>query len=385
MVLVQSIRINVKTNRRNLASTTHKSSMLHWLPMSSLPPSILTHPNHPTHILTGHFSAPRTTLTMSSVLFLLLVLFLAVVVEAFLLPSRPASPSPPTRPPASSSRHQPSRPTQLLQSIGRLHAAVPSEGNDEAADAVDPATSSTPAVPKPFISRRMRRGPIGAAAASLSNKKKKAAEEIDELAAVAITPTSPTASVPSTASSTPAVLKLSKKWACVANCGACCYLAPSERPYLMDYFDDPEDLATYNGMTGDDGWCVHYDKTARACTVFEDRPWFCRVEGETFGKMYGVSPPEMDKFCTSCCREQIGDVYGTLSTEMTTFNLAIKHLKGAATATDDGGKKKGGGFGKAAQVKAQDEAAAASVAPVLPIDPFTGEVSTKAAAKADWI
>ena len=232
----------------------------------------------------------------------------------------------------------------------------------------------------------MRRGPIGAAAASLSNKKKIAAEEIDEPAAVATTATSPTATAPSTASSTPAVLKLSKKWACVANCGACCYLAPSERPYLMDYFDDPEDLATYNGMTGDDGWCVHYDKTARACTVFEDRPWFCRVEGETFGKMYGVSPPEMDTFCTSCCREQIGDVYGTLSTEMTTFNLAIKHLKGAATATDEGGKKKkGGGFGKAAQAKAQGEAAAASVAPVLPIDPFTGEVSTKAAAKADWI
>eukprot|EP00624_Nannochloropsis_granulata_P007849 evm.model.NODE_9859_length_36964_cov_30.200871.3 len=193
-------------------------------------------------------------------------------------------------------------------------------------------------------------------------------------------------SVPSIPSSTPAVLKLSKKWACIANCGACCYLAPSERPYLMDYFDDPEDLAMYNSMTGDDGWCMHYDKKARACTVFEDRPWFCRVEGETFGKMYGVTPPEMDKFCTSCCREQIADVYGTVSTEMTTFNLAIKHLKGATTATDDGAKKKkGGGFGKAAQVKAQDEVAAAFVTPVVPIDPFTGEKSTKAAAKADWI
>jgi len=232
----------------------------------------------------------------------------------------------------------------------------------------------------------MRRGPIGAAAANLSNNKKKAAEEIDEQAAMLPSiATSPTASIAATASSTPAVLKLSKKWACVANCGACCYLAPSERLYLMDYFDDPEDLATYNGMTGDDGWCVHYDKTARACTVFEDRPWFCRVEGKTFGKMYGVTPPEMDKFCTSCCREQIGDVYGAISTEMTTFNLAIKHLKGAATAADDGGKKKkGGGFGKAAQVKAQDEAAAASVAPFVPIDPFTGEASTKAAANADW-
>jgi hypothetical protein len=52
------------------------------------------------------------------------------------------------------------------------------------------------------------------------------------------------------------VLKLSKQWACVAGCGACCYLAPEERPFLMDYFEDPEDLAQYNGMVGDDGWCV---------------------------------------------------------------------------------------------------------------------------------
>lgn len=317
---------------------------------------------------------------MASVLFLVLVLFL-VVVESFILPSRPASP--PTPPPSSSRLNQLGGARPLIQPIGRLHAAAPSEGNEEAAGGVDPALSSTPAVPKPFISRRMRRGPIGAAAASLNNKKKKAAEENDEQAASIAAST--TASIAATASSTPAVLKLSKKWACVANCGACCYLAPSERPYLMDYFDDPEDLATYNGMTGDDGWCVHYDKTARACTVFEDRPWFCRVEGQTFGKMYGVTPPEMDTFCTSCCREQIGDVYGAVSTEMTTFNLAIKHLKGAATAADDGGKKKkGGGFGKAAQVKAQDEAAVATVAPVVPIDPFTGEASTKAAANADW-
>lgn len=52
------------------------------------------------------------------------------------------------------------------------------------------------------------------------------------------------------------MLKLSKTWACVAGCGACCYLQPEERPYLMDYFEDPEDLALYNSMVGDDGWCV---------------------------------------------------------------------------------------------------------------------------------
>lgn len=63
-------------------------------------------------------------------------------------------------------------------------------------------------------------------------------------------------------------------------------------------------------MTGDDGWCKHFDKESRACTVYSDRPRFCRVETETFGSMYGVEPEDMDDFCSSCCNEQISDVYG---------------------------------------------------------------------------
>lgn len=52
------------------------------------------------------------------------------------------------------------------------------------------------------------------------------------------------------------------------------------------------------------------------------------MEPESFNKMYGVeSGPEMERFCTSCCREQIGDVYGVASPEMRAFNGAIKGLK----------------------------------------------------------
>ena len=122
----------------------------------------------------------------------------------------------------------------------------------------------------------------------------------------------------------------------------------------MDYFDDPEDLASYNSLVGEDGWCVHYDKERRACSIFQDRPWFCRVEGETFDRMYGVPSNEMDKFCTSCCREQIGDVYGVASPEMLKFNTAIKTLKAAASGD----------------------------VPV-PVDPFDG--SERPENKADWI
>lgn len=63
-------------------------------------------------------------------------------------------------------------------------------------------------------------------------------------------------------------------------------------------------------MSANDGWCKHFDKEERACTIYEDRPRFCRVETETFGDMYGVDPEDMDDFSSACCSEQIGDVYG---------------------------------------------------------------------------
>lgn len=77
-----------------------------------------------------------------------------------------------------------------------------------------------------------------------------------------------------------------------------------------EYLPDAEELALYESMAAEDGWCKHFDKDKRACTVYEDRPRFCRVETETFGDMYGVDPEDMDDFCSSCCKEQIGDVYG---------------------------------------------------------------------------
>lgn len=287
-------------------------------------------------------------------------LALLLATQAFFLP-----------PPSSErQRQRVSRPRKLATTVWHLASSDPAEGdassNDQ--DEAAAATAKSGVTPKPFLTRRMRRGPIGSS--SSSSKQTTVTDHA--------TPSS-TAAAPD-ASDTPAILKVSQKWACVANCGACCYLAPAERPFLMDYFEDPDDLAQYNGMVGDDGWCVHYDKAKRACTVFEDRPWFCRVEGQTFERMYGVTAPEMDKFCTSCCREQIADVYGTSSTEMTSFNTAIKHLKAAAAATDEPPQR---GFGKKGPGKAKDGVAAAPVP--VPIDPFTGEASDKPAAKADWV
>eukprot|EP00903_Cladosiphon_okamuranus_P010568 g9993.t2 len=123
------------------------------------------------------------------------------------------------------------------------------------------------------------------------------------------------------------VLKRSNRWACVKNCGACCYLAPDERPDLAEYLPDPKELELYMSMANEDGWCKHFDKKDRACTIYKDRPRFCRVETETFGSMYGVDPEDMDDFCSACCHEQIGDVYGSESKEMRVFNEALAALE----------------------------------------------------------
>ncbi|CAM9287074.1 unnamed protein product [Pylaiella littoralis] len=123
------------------------------------------------------------------------------------------------------------------------------------------------------------------------------------------------------------VLKRSSRWACVKNCGACCYLAPDERPDLAEYLPDPKEYDLYMSMANDDGWCKHFDKENRACTIYTERPRFCRVETETFGSMYGVDPEDMDDFCSACCNEQITDVYGAQSKELRVFNEALAALE----------------------------------------------------------
>ena len=71
------------------------------------------------------------------------------------------------------------------------------------------------------------------------------------------------------------------KWRCMEGCGACCNLDPRERPDLDSYLS-PENLELYMSMVGENGWCINYDHDMRKCTIYEDRPSFCRVKPETF-------------------------------------------------------------------------------------------------------
>lgn len=111
-------------------------------------------------------------------------------------------------------------------------------------------------------------------------------------------------------------------WHCVKHCGACCNLDPRDRPDLDTYLT-PDQLALYYSLVGEDGWCIHYDPQARNCTIYADRPQFCRVETETFQAMYGIEPDELNDFAIDCCRQQIEGVYGDRSLELIRFDQAV--------------------------------------------------------------
>jgi uncharacterized protein len=116
---------------------------------------------------------------------------------------------------------------------------------------------------------------------------------------------------------------IKETWRCVENCGACCNLTPKDRPDLAEYLT-PEELEIYLGMVGGDGWCINYEKTTRKCTIYQERPPFCRVQPDTFQEMYGVETREFNDFAIACCRDQISDVYGDDSLEMKQYEEGVR-------------------------------------------------------------
>ncbi|MEL6250121.1 MAG: YkgJ family cysteine cluster protein [Cyanobacteria bacterium J06648_16] len=112
-------------------------------------------------------------------------------------------------------------------------------------------------------------------------------------------------------------------WQCVQQCGACCQLDPTERPELADYLN-PEQLSQYLSMVGEDGWCIHYDQTQRLCTIYDQRPSFCRVTAPTFEAMFGIAAEDLNAFAIECCEQQIEGVYGGKSEELARFMAAVE-------------------------------------------------------------
>ncbi|XP_052176921.1 uncharacterized protein LOC127791151 [Diospyros lotus] len=115
------------------------------------------------------------------------------------------------------------------------------------------------------------------------------------------------------------------RWQCVQGCGACCKLEKGTAfPTPEEIFQDPSDVQLYRSLIGPDGWCIHYDKTSRTCSIYSDRPYFCRVEPEIFQRLYGIDKKRFNKEACSCCRDMIKSVYGSRSEELESFDRAIK-------------------------------------------------------------
>ncbi|XP_057512343.1 uncharacterized protein LOC130794442 [Actinidia eriantha] len=117
------------------------------------------------------------------------------------------------------------------------------------------------------------------------------------------------------------------RWQCVEGCGACCKL--EKGPAFVtpeEIFTDPSDVELYRSLIGPDGWCINFDKTSRTCSIYSDRPYFCRVEPEIFQTLYGIDKKRFYKEACSCCRDTIKVVYGSKSKELENFNHTIKSV-----------------------------------------------------------
>ncbi|MCE3051141.1 hypothetical protein HAX54_048982 [Datura stramonium] len=76
-------------------------------------------------------------------------------------------------------------------------------------------------------------------------------------------------------------------------------------PSPEEIFDDPSDVELFNSLVGSDGWCIHFEKTTRKCSIYADRPYFCRVEPAIFETLYGIEKKKSNKEACSCCIDTI--------------------------------------------------------------------------------
>lgn len=109
-------------------------------------------------------------------------------------------------------------------------------------------------------------------------------------------------------------------WRCMPHCGACCKLDDFDRDVLHDMLKSETDVVEYLGMIGSDGWCKWFDSFSRKCTIYENRPRFCRATPDVFNQLYDVPVGQFDEFAISCCEFHIANSYGAESNEAFRFD-----------------------------------------------------------------
>jgi len=110
-------------------------------------------------------------------------------------------------------------------------------------------------------------------------------------------------------------------WRCISGCGSCCRLDPGERNEALAALS-PEQQEQYLSMVGPDGWCIHYDTGSSSCRIYDERPFFCRVEN--LAGLFGVAADEANDFAIACCRQQIRCEHGGRGMVMKRFEQAIR-------------------------------------------------------------
>ncbi len=109
-----------------------------------------------------------------------------------------------------------------------------------------------------------------------------------------------------------------KSWTCIEKCGACCRIDITDRKSLINVLTKDE-IELIRSMTLKDGWCKYLDKSDMKCTIYEDRPYFCRVN--KFSNKFKEYKKTGDKFLINCCKDHISSIYGKNSDEMKRFKM----------------------------------------------------------------
>lgn len=117
-----------------------------------------------------------------------------------------------------------------------------------------------------------------------------------------------------------AMAKATPSWTCISHCGACCRLAPEERPEALAALSE-EQRKVYLEMVGADGWCRHYDSGGRRCRIYDNRPDFCKVSH--LATLFEVPADQADAFAIACCDQQIRSIYGGRSRELRRFKRSV--------------------------------------------------------------
>ena len=111
-----------------------------------------------------------------------------------------------------------------------------------------------------------------------------------------------------------------KSWTCIEKCGACCRIDLKHRKNLTKILSQ-EDIKLIESMTNKDGWCKFLNKKNMKCTIYENRPHFCKVN--QFSIKFKEYKKNGDAFLINCCKEHISSIYGKKSDEMYRFKKEI--------------------------------------------------------------